>query len=151
MARSSYQEGWSIIQKIFYVFIILFIRFYALLILAWNKIDNCHNQTSWLYDGPDLFETIHMYQASGARHWKYFISLFDVIFDTYISCHFLPSSVQVGKFSASRIGNWDWFYNHCETHPTPPRKSILQVPRKLKFCMQAKFTTIRWSKVFQTG
>ena len=30
------------------------------------------------------------------------------------------------------------------THPThPPRTSILQVPRKLKFGMQANFTTIR--------
>ena len=29
----------------------------------------------------------------------------------------LPSSVQVGKFSASPIGNRDWSYNHCETHP----------------------------------
>ena len=50
----------------------------------------------------------------------------------------LPSSVQVGKFSTSPIGNWDWSYNHSETHP--PRTSIFQVPRKLKFGMQAIIT-----------
>ena len=73
----------------------------------------------------------------------------------------LPSSVQVGKFSASLIGNWDWSYNRCETHPPhslrnrpthhiasatvpPTRASILEPLRKLKFGMQAKFTIIRW-------
>ena len=37
----------------------------------------------------------------------------------FSNLYLLPSSVQV-KFKFSPIENWDWSYNHCETHPTHP-------------------------------
>ena len=43
-----------------------------------------------------------------------YLGIWEIAYLTWI----LPSSVQVGKFSASPIRNWDWSYNHCETHPT---------------------------------
>ena len=56
----------------------------------------------------------------GTSGWRSSRSMFGR--STYVASKsdfiFLPNPVQVGKFSAYSIENWDWSYNHCETHPT---------------------------------
>ena len=72
-----------------------------------NEIHNSYYTTCEILGGG-----AHIYS------WKVLIKVAISLTQRYFAKLSL-SQVQV-KFSASPIGNWDWSYNHCETHPTHP-------------------------------
>ena len=75
------------------------------------------------------------------------------LFLYFLSFFLLPSSVPVAvpvKFNWTAIVLLS-FSSHPPHTTHPPGNFTSSSPRKLKFGMQANFTNIRWSKVFQTG